>query len=95
MVEKHIIQARAQATAEEERTLNMLKADAGEDFQYLDLPPGEVSEGDMYTSAHLWDPEHSQRSCKSLGRIPLTLGALDYALYECKSLIFLIEREKL
>ncbi|KYO47006.1 deleted in lung and esophageal cancer protein 1 isoform B [Alligator mississippiensis] len=43
MVEKHIIQARAQATAEEERTLNMLKADAGEDFQYLDLPPVKSS----------------------------------------------------
>uniref|UniRef100_A0A7M4E4Z3 DLEC1 cilia and flagella associated protein n=1 Tax=Crocodylus porosus TaxID=8502 RepID=A0A7M4E4Z3_CROPO len=43
MVEKHIIQARARATAEEERTLNMLKEDAGEDFQYLDLPPVKSS----------------------------------------------------
>ncbi|XP_075778976.1 deleted in lung and esophageal cancer protein 1 isoform X2 [Pelodiscus sinensis] len=41
MIEKHIIQARARATAEEERALNMLKADAGEDIYNTGLPPGK------------------------------------------------------
>ncbi|KAM8967173.1 deleted in lung and esophageal cancer protein 1 [Pelodytes ibericus] len=39
MVERHIIQARARATAEEERTLSRLKSEAGEKFQTLGLPP--------------------------------------------------------
>ncbi|KAM4689079.1 deleted in lung and esophageal cancer protein 1 [Discoglossus pictus] len=39
MVERHIIQARARATAEEERVLNELKNEAGEKFQDLGLPP--------------------------------------------------------
>uniref|UniRef100_A0A8C3SZP0 DLEC1 cilia and flagella associated protein n=1 Tax=Chelydra serpentina TaxID=8475 RepID=A0A8C3SZP0_CHESE len=43
MVEKHIIQARARATAEEERALNMLKVDVGEDFHNIGLPPVKSS----------------------------------------------------
>ncbi|XP_067386498.1 deleted in lung and esophageal cancer protein 1-like [Emydura macquarii macquarii] len=43
MVEKHIIQARARATAEEERALNMLKVDVGEDFHNVGLPPVKSS----------------------------------------------------
>ncbi|XP_053916144.1 deleted in lung and esophageal cancer protein 1 isoform X3 [Cuculus canorus] len=38
-VEENIIQAQDQAKAEEERALNMLKADAGEDFHKIGLPP--------------------------------------------------------
>ncbi|XP_075068288.1 deleted in lung and esophageal cancer protein 1 isoform X2 [Mixophyes fleayi] len=41
MVERHIIQARARATAEEERMLNCLKNEAGETFQSLGLPSVE------------------------------------------------------
>ncbi|KAK4827910.1 hypothetical protein QYF61_022333 [Mycteria americana] len=37
-VEVNIIQAQDQAKAEEERALNMLKADAGEDFHKMGLP---------------------------------------------------------
>ncbi|XP_044150166.1 deleted in lung and esophageal cancer protein 1 isoform X2 [Bufo gargarizans] len=40
-VERHIIQARARATAEEERRLNCLKNEAGDSFQILGLPPVE------------------------------------------------------
>uniref|UniRef100_A0A8C3I068 DLEC1 cilia and flagella associated protein n=1 Tax=Chrysemys picta bellii TaxID=8478 RepID=A0A8C3I068_CHRPI len=43
MVEKHIIQARARATAAEERALNMLKVDVGEDFHNIGLPPVKSS----------------------------------------------------
>ncbi|XP_053571638.1 LOW QUALITY PROTEIN: deleted in lung and esophageal cancer protein 1 [Bombina bombina] len=39
MVEKHIIEARARATAEEERELNALKTEAGDKFHNLGLPP--------------------------------------------------------
>lgn len=38
--EEEIIQAQAQAKAEEERVLNEMKIDAGEDFHKLGLPPG-------------------------------------------------------
>ncbi|KAG9476528.1 hypothetical protein GDO78_003199 [Eleutherodactylus coqui] len=38
-VERHIIQARARATAEEERELNCLKDEVGDLFQSLGLPP--------------------------------------------------------
>ncbi|XP_069715340.1 deleted in lung and esophageal cancer protein 1 [Phaenicophaeus curvirostris] len=38
-VEENIIQAQDQAKAEEERALNMLKADAGEYFHNMGLPP--------------------------------------------------------
>ncbi|XP_053323585.1 deleted in lung and esophageal cancer protein 1 [Spea bombifrons] len=38
-VEKHIIEARARASAEEERILNRLKEEAGEAFESLGLPP--------------------------------------------------------
>ncbi|CAJ0920503.1 unnamed protein product [Ranitomeya imitator] len=40
-VERHIIQARARATAEEERMLDCLKNEAGDSFQILGLPPVE------------------------------------------------------
>ncbi|XP_072009945.1 deleted in lung and esophageal cancer protein 1 isoform X1 [Engystomops pustulosus] len=40
-VERHIIQARARATAEEERILNSLKNEAGDSFKSLGLPPVE------------------------------------------------------
>ncbi|XP_073437582.1 deleted in lung and esophageal cancer protein 1 isoform X2 [Dendrobates tinctorius] len=40
-VERHIIQARARATAEEERMLNSLRNEAGDSFQILGLPPVE------------------------------------------------------
>ncbi|XP_075683446.1 deleted in lung and esophageal cancer protein 1 isoform X2 [Rhinoderma darwinii] len=40
-VERHIIQARARATAEEERILNQLKNEVGDSFQSLGLPPVE------------------------------------------------------
>ncbi|EMP29416.1 Deleted in lung and esophageal cancer protein 1 [Chelonia mydas] len=43
IVEKHIIQARARATAAEERALNMLKVDVGEDFHNIGLPPVKSS----------------------------------------------------
>ncbi|XP_073190809.1 deleted in lung and esophageal cancer protein 1 isoform X3 [Lepidochelys kempii] len=43
IVEKHIIQARARATAAEERALNMLKIDVGEDFHNIGLPPVKSS----------------------------------------------------
>uniref|UniRef100_A0A8C8SS49 Deleted in lung and esophageal cancer protein 1 Ig-like domain-containing protein n=1 Tax=Pelusios castaneus TaxID=367368 RepID=A0A8C8SS49_9SAUR len=43
MIEKHIIQARARATAEEERALNMLKVDVGENFHNIGLPPVKSS----------------------------------------------------
>ncbi|XP_054672040.1 deleted in lung and esophageal cancer protein 1 isoform X1 [Grus americana] len=39
IVEENIIQAQDQAKAEEERAVNMLKADAGEDFHKMGLPP--------------------------------------------------------
>ncbi|CAH2281942.1 Hypothetical predicted protein [Pelobates cultripes] len=39
MVERHIIEARARAAAEEERILREVKNDAGERFQTLGLPP--------------------------------------------------------
>ncbi|XP_071416735.1 deleted in lung and esophageal cancer protein 1 [Pithys albifrons albifrons] len=38
-VEEKIIQAQIQAKAEDERNLNLLKADAGEDFHKMGLPP--------------------------------------------------------
>ncbi|XP_075444055.1 deleted in lung and esophageal cancer protein 1 isoform X2 [Ascaphus truei] len=41
MVERHIIQARARATAEEEKVLNCLKNEGGDTFQSLGLPPVE------------------------------------------------------
>nr|DBA25051.1 TPA: hypothetical protein GDO54_012624 [Pyxicephalus adspersus] len=41
MVERHIIQARARATAEEERMLNCLKNEADNMYQNLGLPPVE------------------------------------------------------
>ncbi|XP_063777866.1 deleted in lung and esophageal cancer protein 1 isoform X2 [Pseudophryne corroboree] len=41
MIERHIIQARARATAEEERRLTSLKNEAGETFQSLGLPAVE------------------------------------------------------
>ncbi|XP_068092036.1 deleted in lung and esophageal cancer protein 1 isoform X2 [Hyperolius riggenbachi] len=41
MVERHIIQARARATAEEEHVLNRLKEEAGDAYQQLGLPPVE------------------------------------------------------
>ncbi|XP_056375657.1 deleted in lung and esophageal cancer protein 1 isoform X2 [Hyla sarda] len=40
-VERHIIQARARATAQEERMLNCLKNEAGDALQNLGLPPVE------------------------------------------------------
>ncbi|XP_069814928.1 deleted in lung and esophageal cancer protein 1 isoform X2 [Dendropsophus ebraccatus] len=40
-VERHIIQARARATAQEERMLNCVKNEAGDSFQNLGLPPVE------------------------------------------------------
>ncbi|XP_048693431.2 deleted in lung and esophageal cancer protein 1 isoform X1 [Caretta caretta] len=43
IVEKHIIQARARAAAAEERALNMLKVDVGEDFHNIGLPPVKSS----------------------------------------------------
>ncbi|KAH0627637.1 hypothetical protein JD844_003651 [Phrynosoma platyrhinos] len=43
MLERHIIQARARATAEEERILNQYKAQVPEDYRHVALPP-EVSE---------------------------------------------------
>uniref|UniRef100_A0A8B9N4Y7 DLEC1 cilia and flagella associated protein n=1 Tax=Accipiter nisus TaxID=211598 RepID=A0A8B9N4Y7_9AVES len=39
MVEENIIQAQSRAKAEEERALNVLKADAGKDFDKMGLPP--------------------------------------------------------
>uniref|UniRef100_A0A8B9QQH9 DLEC1 cilia and flagella associated protein n=1 Tax=Apteryx owenii TaxID=8824 RepID=A0A8B9QQH9_APTOW len=39
IVEENIIHAQEQAIAEEERALNVLKADAGEDFHKIGLPP--------------------------------------------------------
>ncbi|KAM6104665.1 deleted in lung and esophageal cancer protein 1 [Theristicus caerulescens] len=39
IVEENIIQAQDRAKAEEERALNVLKADAGEDFHKMGLPP--------------------------------------------------------
>ncbi|XP_009941410.2 deleted in lung and esophageal cancer protein 1 [Opisthocomus hoazin] len=39
VVEENIIQAQDRAKAEEERALNELKADVGEDFHKLELPP--------------------------------------------------------
>uniref|UniRef100_A0ABM5GMR3 Deleted in lung and esophageal cancer protein 1 isoform X2 n=1 Tax=Pogona vitticeps TaxID=103695 RepID=A0ABM5GMR3_9SAUR len=39
MLEKHIIQARARATAEEERMLNQYKAEVPEDYRHVALPP--------------------------------------------------------
>ncbi|XP_009952310.1 PREDICTED: deleted in lung and esophageal cancer protein 1, partial [Leptosomus discolor] len=39
IVEENIIQAQVRAKAEEERVLNVLKADAGEDFHKMGLPP--------------------------------------------------------
>ncbi|XP_043923496.1 deleted in lung and esophageal cancer protein 1 [Protopterus annectens] len=41
MVEKHIIQARAQATAEEERALNKMIEEVGDKYYSLGLPPVE------------------------------------------------------
>ncbi|KAM5157372.1 deleted in lung and esophageal cancer protein 1 [Mantella aurantiaca] len=41
MVEQHIIQARARATAEEERMLNCLKNEGEDTYQNLGLPPVE------------------------------------------------------
>ncbi|XP_043365668.1 deleted in lung and esophageal cancer protein 1 isoform X2 [Dermochelys coriacea] len=43
IVEKHIIQARAQAAAADERALNMLRVDVGEDFNNIGLPPVKSS----------------------------------------------------
>lgn len=40
IVEENIIQAQARAKAEEERALNVLKGDAGQDFHKMGLPPG-------------------------------------------------------
>ncbi|XP_074841264.1 deleted in lung and esophageal cancer protein 1 [Carettochelys insculpta] len=62
-VEKHIIQARARATAEEERALNMLRADIGEDFQNLGLPPVKSSfrwcvDNDLLKQHNLICPEN-------------------------------------
>ncbi|XP_042328214.1 deleted in lung and esophageal cancer protein 1 isoform X2 [Sceloporus undulatus] len=39
MLERHIIQARARATAEEERILNQYKAQVPEDYRHIALPP--------------------------------------------------------
>ncbi|KAL8164844.1 UNVERIFIED_CONTAM: hypothetical protein K2H54_010552, partial [Gekko kuhli] len=43
MLERHIIQARARATAEEERILNRYKADVPEEYQDIGLPPVKSS----------------------------------------------------
>ncbi|XP_077158787.1 deleted in lung and esophageal cancer protein 1 isoform X2 [Paroedura picta] len=43
MLERHIIQARARATAEEERVLNRYKADVPEAYQDIGLPPVKSS----------------------------------------------------
>lgn len=45
MLERHIIQARARATAEEERVLNLCKVDIAEEYQEIELPPGEGATG--------------------------------------------------
>ncbi|XP_062982585.1 deleted in lung and esophageal cancer protein 1 [Elgaria multicarinata webbii] len=39
MLERHIIQARARATAEEERILNMYKEEVPDDYRHIALPP--------------------------------------------------------
>lgn len=41
MLERHIIQARARATAEEERFLNKYKEDVPENYKDVPLPPGK------------------------------------------------------
>nr|XP_056713113.1 deleted in lung and esophageal cancer protein 1 [Euleptes europaea] len=43
MIERHIIQARARATAEEERVLNRYKVDVPEEYQDIGLPPVKSS----------------------------------------------------
>lgn len=62
MVERHIIQARARATAEEERALNRLMEEAGEKFYSLGLPPVEsyfrwCVDNDLLRKHHLICPE--------------------------------------
>lgn len=56
--EEEIIQAQARAKAEEERVLNLMKADAGEDFHKMGLPPGEDS-GMLPPRTWLWYLETS------------------------------------
>nr|XP_032650527.1 deleted in lung and esophageal cancer protein 1 homolog [Chelonoidis abingdonii] len=72
MVEKHIIQARARATAAEERALNMLKVDVGEDFHNIGLPPVKSSfrwcvDNDLLKKHNLICPEDY-----IIDRIPIT-----------------------
>ncbi|XP_053116258.1 deleted in lung and esophageal cancer protein 1 isoform X2 [Hemicordylus capensis] len=43
MLERHIIQARARATAEEERVLNLYKAEVPEEYRQIALPPVKSS----------------------------------------------------
>lgn len=53
-MEENIIQAQDRAKAEEERALNVLKADAGEDFHKMGLPSGEDSGNTVSPYTCLW-----------------------------------------
>lgn len=63
IVEENIIQAQDRAKAEEERALNVLKADAGEDFHKMGLPPGEDSGNTISPQYMLMEPGDQCNVC--------------------------------
>ncbi|KAM3927972.1 deleted in lung and esophageal cancer protein 1 [Leptodactylus fuscus] len=84
-VERHIIQARARATAEEERMLNCLKNEAGDSFQSLGLPPVEsyfrwCVDNDLLKKHNLICPEDYITDTQTITRAPR--GLCEPSLYK-------------
>ncbi|KAM4027399.1 deleted in lung and esophageal cancer protein 1 [Anomaloglossus baeobatrachus] len=78
-VERHIIQARARATAEEERVLNCLKTEAGDSFHILGLPPVEsyfrwCVDNDLLKKHKLICPEDYITDAQAITRAPRGLS---------------------
>ncbi|KAJ6659300.1 hypothetical protein lerEdw1_019171 [Lerista edwardsae] len=83
MLERHIMQARARATAEEEKVLNLYRADLPENYRNLPLPPVKSTfrwcvDDDLLRNHHLICPEDYITDPEVITRAPKVTSEPNY-----------------